>query len=383
MNRKVLLAATAAALTLAHASSARAQYVVQIPVESVLNARSVSTLTGGVVVPFKPNEGVYSNGADGYATAAVKMQLANTSPGVGLPDDGLFPATATLPAFQLHFSNAAPAASFQTHYIPAGAAAPTFQFAVPPAIYSALYLIFTCSEGSATLTVTLSYAGGAANDVSKAITIPDTGIGVQTGGSPHFYIITNTGKWTATAEVEHAGHTIEGIQLTPSSTATLTGVQVTRTSMSYLVFWGATGIATTPVDGGTEAPLDSGVGGGTEGGSASVDASTGGTSGATGGASSTGMTSAGTGSGAPASGVATGSATAGSAAGGAVSGAMGAGGTGTTLPSSRSSGSGCSFAPTAGTGAGWISLAALGWFARASRRPRARKAVARKRRSAP
>jgi hypothetical protein len=403
MNGKLLLAATAAALTLAHASSARAQYVVQIPVDSVLNGRSVSTLTGGVVVPFTPNEGVYSNGANGYATAAVKMQLANTTPGVGLPDDGLFPAAAPLPAFQLHFSNAAPATSPQTHYIPAGAAAPTFQFAVPPAIYSALYLIFTCSEGSATFTVTLSYSGGTPNDVSKPITIPDTGIGVQTGGSPHFYIITNTGKWTATAEAEHGGHTIEGIQLTPSTTAMLTGVQVTRTSTSYLVFWGATGIATTPVDGGTEPPSDSGVGGGgPEGGGEPLDASTGSTSGATSGAatssgtgsgaSSTGVASAGTTSGATTSGVTTGSTTAGS--GTTSSGASGAaapsgssvassGSSATTSPSSGSSSSGCSFAPSAGTGACWISLAALGWFARARRRPRGRKAVARKRRSAP
>jgi hypothetical protein len=292
MNRKVLLAATAAALTLAHASSARAQYVVQIPVDSVLNGRSVSTLTGGVVVPFTPNEGVYSNGADGYATAAVKMQLANTSPGVGLPDDGLFPATATLPAFQLHFSNAAPATSFQTHYIPAGAPTPTFQFAVPPAIYSALYLIFTCSEGSATFTVTLSYAGGAPDDVSKPITLPDTGLGVQTGGSPHFYIITNTGKWSATAELEHGGHTIGGIQLTPSSTATLTGVQVTRTSTSYLVFWGAVGTATTPVDAGASSAEDDG--GGTDATIAQSGSSTGTSGSATSGTTSGAVAASGT-----------------------------------------------------------------------------------------
>jgi hypothetical protein len=339
MNGKVLLAATAAALILAHASSARAQYVVQIPVDSVLNGRSVSTLTGGVVVPFTPNEGVYSDGADGYATAAVKMQLANTSPGVGLPDDGLFPATAMLPAFQLHFSNAAPATSPQTHYIPAGAAAPTFQFPVPPAIYSALYLIFTCSEGSATFTVTLSYAGGAPNDVSKPITIPDTGIGVQTGGSPHFYIITNTGKWSATAELEHGGHTIEGIQLTPSSTATLTGVQVTRTSTSYLVFWGAVGTATSPVDAGASSADD---GGGTD----ATVAQSGSSTGTSGSASSGTTSSAGAASGTTAE---SGSAGTGMATSGAV--ASGAGGNGSGTEASGGGG-----AP-AGSGGGASSQA--------------------------
>jgi hypothetical protein len=391
---KLTLAATTLALTLTHASSALAQYVVQIPVDSVLNGRSVSTLTGGVVVPFTANEGVYSNGADGYATAAVKMQLANTTPGVGLPDDGLFPATATLPAFQLHFSNAAPATSFQTHYIPAGAAAPTFQFAVPPAIYSALYLIFTCSEGSATFTVTLSYAGGAPDDVSKPITIPDTGIGVQTGGSPHFYIITNTGKWSATAELEHGGHTIEGIQLTPSSTAMLTGVQVTRTSTSYLVFWGATGIATTPVDAGTEVPDDSGLaGGGSDASGVGAEASTGTSSGAStgtssgsaSGASATSGVSSGTSSGATsgAGGGTAGSSATGAAGSGTTTASTGAasgatsqsgsngstsGSNGATSPSSGSSSSGCSLALAAGTSAAWASLAVVGLMLGARRR---------------
>jgi hypothetical protein len=387
MKRKVTLAATTLALAVTHASSALAQYVVQIPVDSVLNGRSVSTLTGGVVVPFTANEGVYSDGANGYATAAVKMQLANTSAGVGLPDDGLFPATATMPAFQLHFSNAAPATSPQTHYIPAGAPAPTFQFAVPPAIYSALYLIFTCSEGSATFTVTLSYAGGTPDDVSKPITIPDTGIGVQTTGSPHFYIITNTGKWTATAEVEHGGHTIEGIQLTPSSTAMLTGVQVTRTSTSYLVFWGATGVATTPVDAGVGVPLDSGLAGSDDSG-AGAEASTGPSSGAiassgvsSGVSATSGVASAGISSGST-------SGTGGETAGSTETGAEGSGTTTSTSPSGAASGagssgstsgsnvatssskssSGCSLAPAPGTSTGWLSLAVIGLGLGAHRR---------------
>ncbi len=118
MNVKVTLAATNLALTLTHASSALAQYVVQIPVDSVLDGRSVSTLTGGAVVPWVAGQGVYNDGCCGaYATAAVKAKLAPNAAGLGLPDDGLFPAAAPLPAFQLHFSNAAPAMSPQTHQV--------------------------------------------------------------------------------------------------------------------------------------------------------------------------------------------------------------------------------------------------------------------------
>jgi hypothetical protein len=149
MNVKATLAATTLALTLTHASSALAQYVVQIPVDSVLDGRSVSTLTGGAVVPWGAGQGVYNNGAGGaYATAAVKAKLAMAAIGRGLPDDGLFPAVPPLPPFQLHFSNAAPDTSMQTHQVHQMAGAPplqgpqSFQFAVPPATYSALYLIF-------------------------------------------------------------------------------------------------------------------------------------------------------------------------------------------------------------------------------------------------
>jgi hypothetical protein len=399
MNSKVTVAATTAALTLAFASTAQAQYVVQIPVDSLLNGRSVSTLTGGVVVPWTPNEGVYNNGGGGaYATAAVQAKLAPNAGGTGLPDDGLFPATGMLPAFQLHFSNAAPATSPQTYYIHANAPQPSFQFSVPPAVYSALYLIFTCSEGSATFTVTLSYAGGVASTVSMPITIPDTGIGVQTGASPHFYLITNTGKWNTTDDdVEPTGHTIEGIQLTPSSTAMLTGVAVTRTSTQYLLFWGATGITTTPVDAGTEITLDSGAGGGEpDGESGGVDASTGATSGGASGGSSGATTSSGASSGVtatsgvgsagtPSSGVTTASGTAGAASGttgpsgtGAAEASGQASPSGSTSPSSSGPSKGCSLVPIAGTGASWFSLAALGGLASAGWRRR-RKTAAKER----
>ena len=73
------------------------------------------------------------------------MMLAPTSKGVGLPDDGLFPATGNLPPLSwLHFSNAAPATSPQTRQLPAlghGGCTQTFQFPVPPATYTALYLV--------------------------------------------------------------------------------------------------------------------------------------------------------------------------------------------------------------------------------------------------
>jgi len=381
MNVKVTLAATTLALTLTHASSALAQYVVQIPVDSVLDGRSVSTLTGGVVVPWTANEGVYNDGAGGaYATAAVKAMLAAGAAGEGLPDDGLFPATANLPPFQLHFSNAAPATSPQTHQVHITAGPQSFQFAVPPATYSTLYLILTASEGTANITVALSYAGGAPSTMMD-IMLPDSGIGVQAGGSPHFYLITDTGKWNpADMDVEATGHTIEGIQLTPSATAMLTGVEVTKTNAAHLVFWGATGIATTPVDAGTETPVDSGLsGGGSDDSGAGAEASSGTSTGTTSGTASgaagasgtsgsvsatSGAASAGTSSGATSG---AGGETAGSSAAGAASGST-SGSNAATSSSSGKAGCGCSLAAAAGTSTRWTSLAVVALVLRARRR---------------
>jgi hypothetical protein len=380
MKTRVVLAASTAALILACASSANAQYVVQIPVDSILDGRAVTTLTGGTVVTFGNKQGIYSGGQTGYATAAVQMMLAPTSKGVGLPDDGFFPATGNLPPFQLHFSNAAPAASPQTRQLPASATAgaQTFQFPVPPATYTALYLILASGDGSASFTVTLSYAGGVPSTTTTITNLPDSGAGVMTGGPPHFYIVTNTGKWdTTNKDLEPTNHTIEGVEIAPSpAPAVLTGVTITKTNGAILVFWGATGIATTPVDGGAEAPVDSGVGGGgpeagggSESGGEPLDASTGSASGGAGGTTTS-------------SDAGTPSSDSGGAASSSGSDASGSGSNAMTSPSSGSSGGGCSLAPTVGTGAGWGSLAALAWLALAGRRLKRKDAATNAQRSA-
>ena len=115
----VVMAASAAALILTCASSAYAQYVVQIPVDSILDGRAVTTLTGGAVVTFGNKQDIYSGGQTGYATAAVQMMLAPTSKRVGLPDDGFFsrdgePATLSAALFERrarHEPSDAPTAS--------------------------------------------------------------------------------------------------------------------------------------------------------------------------------------------------------------------------------------------------------------------------------
>jgi len=230
------------------ASVAQADQVVQIPVDALLNARAVTTLTGGALVTW--TVGVDGNGtADGYMTAAAS-KFHNDPPTLKtLPDDGVFAADARHPEVVLHFSNAAPATSQQTHYV---RGAGTLMFAVQPATYSQLFLFVTSSEGTSTLKVTLTYS-----DMMSVlnITVPDYYTVIPANDPVIFNLASDLPKWTAQnaiAEMNH--HNLTGLEIHPMTGKTLTGVQIDKTAPGYFVFWGATGIATGLVDdGGTDA----------------------------------------------------------------------------------------------------------------------------------
>src|SRR5438045_897435 len=82
---------------------ARADTVVQIPLTGVIDARSVTTLTGGQLVVFTlPTDG--GNLQNAFATKAVAI-MQGKPPENALPDDGTFPADARHPEVVLHFSN--------------------------------------------------------------------------------------------------------------------------------------------------------------------------------------------------------------------------------------------------------------------------------------
>ncbi len=256
---RVLTATTVfSALLLVRTRSASADTAVQIPVDSLLDGRSVSTLSGTTIVPWSAGQGVDGDGnADGFVTSSVEALLQtqnkteNGKLGVALPDDGTFPETTRHPEIVLHFSNMAASTSPQTHQVHISQGPQSFQFAVPPATYSKLFLVITCSEGAAALTVTLSYAGGAAPTVTQLM-LPDYGIGgAQANDAVFFNLISGMDKWSTTdQEGDGPSHTITGIELSPTPSATLTGVQVAKTNGSHAVFWGATGIATSAVSAG-------------------------------------------------------------------------------------------------------------------------------------
>jgi hypothetical protein len=228
---------------------AGAAEVVQFPVDGVLDGRPVSTLTGGVLVPW--TTGIDKD--DAYMTLAAAMSLHQTGP--ALPDDGRFAANADHPAVVLHFANAAPAASPQAHL---QTAMGSFVVPAPRATYEKIFLFLTASYGDAPLAIELRYADG--TTTATTFTLPDWGTGkALPAGPPTFFnLIAGLHKWNkAGASLDTPSHTITGVVVVPAAGRILTAISVDKTTAApWLTFWGATGIATAVPDAGSDAAPD-------------------------------------------------------------------------------------------------------------------------------
>ena len=246
--------ATAVLVALGAGAARAADTVVQFPLTGVLDTRSVFTLTNGTIVPFTlaidgGNGDVGTGAQNGFATKAVAMMKSPGNVANALPDDGHFPADMNHPDVVLSFSNAADATSPQNHLVKpmAGTTPPgTFTFPVNPATYSKLYLFFHGANGGTTVKITLIYAD-ATTDVTSAM-IPD--FFNAPSDAKVFVLAPDLAKWTKTttiAEGDH--HNIFGVTVVPTMAKTLSMVKVERGPTGFLVFWGATGVATSAVAG--------------------------------------------------------------------------------------------------------------------------------------
>ena len=98
----------------------------------------------------------------------------------------------------------------------------------------------------------MSYAGGApaTTVMTQVPDYPDSGEGAGANDTQYFNLIQGMCKWkTDDTEIDGPSHTLTAIELAPTPTATLTSIKVAKAGGTYVVFWGATGIATKPCDG--------------------------------------------------------------------------------------------------------------------------------------
>ncbi len=259
------------------ANVAHAEQVVQVPLaDGVLTARSVTTLTQGKVVPW--TVGIDQGGTNplsaGYMTAAASAFQNGQDGTKALPDDGKFPSDARHPEVVLHFANDADPASQQTRFV---AGAGSFTIPIPSASYSKLFVFLTSAEGASALKFTLTYADGSA-DVS--VSLPDYVENIPANDPVLFNLASDLAKWRKQGGVqEHGGHNLSGVELVPDAGRVLNELTLEKGASGYLVFWGATGIATSDVVigvGGTSAGGAGGAGGASSAGAGGVLATGGG-----------------------------------------------------------------------------------------------------------
>lgn len=206
---------------------------VQINIKSLLNARSVTTFSNGKLYTW--TKGIDGGGTgDGYVTHSVAVHLNYT--GHTLPDSARYPANSKHPLMILNFSNI-DSTGFQTHYL---SGSDSVTFPVPEGNYSTVYLALTSSEGSSTIGVVLNYLDGPA---TSTFTLNDYDVGNSSGV---FFVDSGMQKWNnQNSPGDNFGHALNGFGVTANPAKTLTSVKlIKKTAGSYLVFWGATGVAT-------------------------------------------------------------------------------------------------------------------------------------------
>jgi hypothetical protein len=237
-------AAAVVGIALAWCGSAMGADTIQVNVKSILNARAVTTFSNGKLYTW--SKGIDGNGgSDGYITHSSAVFLNRTDV-LTLPDSARFPANGNHPTMLLNYSNT-DSTGFQTHYLgaPSGnySGIDSVTFSLPQGNYSKMCIALTSSEGSTSLDVVLNYADG---PVTNSFTCPDYAQAL----TPNFFFVdSNLAKWTPQNTVnETAGHNINGLNLTANPAKILTSVKlIKRTTGSYLVFWGATGVESSTV----------------------------------------------------------------------------------------------------------------------------------------
>ena len=240
MLRNSTIALLAACLCAGALGTAMAADTVQVDVKSILNGRSVTTLTAGKLVTWESGYGIDMGGTgDGYLTLAASLFKGDVNPHA-LPDSGIIlpDATKKLPKIVLNYTNADDTSKQTKNVKGIG----SFNFNVQNRKYSKMFIFLTSSEGTANITVTCKYA---ADSVVKSYVVPDYAWDIAATDTNFCYVLHNLAKWGSNNNMTEAGsHNIDALNIHADSNKTLLSVNVSKTTdVGYMVFWGATGIA--------------------------------------------------------------------------------------------------------------------------------------------
>ncbi|QEC76025.1 hypothetical protein [Mucilaginibacter ginsenosidivorax] len=234
MGLKPAIIFTAFLLFSTVANAQRAGKAIQINIDTLLNARPVSTCFNGLLKSW--TKGIDGNGdGDGYLTMSAAVYCDNRDPHA-LPDNSLIPASDMHPAIKLHYNNR-DSVGQQARYVSGEGG---FAFNVPKKKYQGMYLSVTSSEGPSQLQIQLIYNDGTE---IKDFTLPDYYNDITTGDENFSYLLHNLAKWgkkNIMTESDH--HNIDVLNIHPNPNRVLRRIIVKKSKPGFLVFWAATGV---------------------------------------------------------------------------------------------------------------------------------------------
>lgn len=207
---------------------------IQINIDTLLNARPVTTLTHGKLITW--SKGIDGEGqGDGYLTMAAALFNKDKDPH-GLPDHSVIEATPEHPSITLHYKNSA-GTSYQARYV---SGAGGFGFDVPPKKYMGMYLSLTSAEGGSQLQIELTYKDGI---VLKNLILPDYYNDIIARDTCLSYVVHDLGKWDNKNKMtEPNHHNIDALNIYPDPKRALLHIKVKKGPAGYLLFWAATGV---------------------------------------------------------------------------------------------------------------------------------------------
>ena len=228
----------------------RAGDTVQIDVRSILDGRSVTTLSpapnGKAIVTWNAKVGFGATGGCGYMTKAASTGTNPVAkPANALPDDGVFEPTTRLPKVVLNFSNA-DGASNQTKTVNG---AGSFEFNVPTGNYGKMFLFFTAAPNLTTdILVTSIYKDGTSTILPSSV--PEFSMRAHRpppdSDTNWSVLADNIGKWDAQNICKEGGkHFIDALNIHPDPSKILDKIKVEvkpGQKEGVLTFWGATGV---------------------------------------------------------------------------------------------------------------------------------------------
>lgn len=205
----------------------------QIDLSKLLNARQVTTLTDGKLVPWS------GTGWDsGYLTKAASLNLNkdDVNP-MALPDNPVFPATAEHPEVVLHYSNS----DGVSKQVISLSDEEGIKFEVPSGKYSKLFLAFTSVRGASHMKVDLQYADGVE---SKTFELRDCYADLPASDSNSCYLAHNLAKWDKANHMQEKDHhNIDLLNVQPDPKRNLIQIQITKTKeITQLTLWAATAV---------------------------------------------------------------------------------------------------------------------------------------------